>query len=142
MRVRMIVAGLVVVALLALAACSPGASREASIEFSCDDFTESKSIEEQVEVAVDGTLTITLCSNPTTGFEWTESASISDRTVIRQTDHEFTPPSGDVPGAAGKETWTFKALQRGTAEVSMEYSRPWEGGEKGEWTFTLAVTVK
>jgi hypothetical protein len=25
---------------------------------------------------------------------------------------------------------------------TMEYSRPWEGGEKGEWTFTLTVIVK
>jgi len=24
----------------------------------------------------------------------------------------------------------------------MEYSRPWEGGEKGVWTFNLSVTVK
>jgi len=24
----------------------------------------------------------------------------------------------------------------------MEYGRPWEGGEKGVWTFNLTVTVK
>lgn len=142
MRVRIVVGSIMAVALLALAACSPGASREASVELSCDDFMESTSIEEQVEVAADGTITVTLCSNATTGFEWTESASISDRVVVGQTSHEFTPPSGNVPGAAGEETWTFKALQKGTAEVSMEYSQPWDGGLKGEWTFTLEVTVK
>lgn len=142
MRVRMVLAGIMAIGLLALAACSPGASREVSVEFSCDDFMESKSIEERVEVGADGTITVTLCSNATTGFEWTESATISDRVVVGQTDHEFTPPSGDVVGAAGEETWTFKALQKGTAEVSVEYSQPWDGGLKGEWTFTLAVTVK
>jgi len=143
MRIRMmILAGLVVVALLTLAACSPGALKEASVEFSCDDFMKNMNIEEEVEVAEDGTITVTLCSNATTGFEWTESVTISDRVIVGQTDHEFTPPSDDVPGVAGKETWTLKALQKGTAEISMEYSQPWEGGLKDEWTFKLTVVVK
>jgi len=47
-----------------------------------------------------------------------------------------------APGTPGKEVWTFKTLKKGTTEVSMEYSRPWEGGEKAEWTFDLVVTVK
>jgi inhibitor of cysteine peptidase len=139
---KMVSATMTAIALLTLAACSPGASKDVSVEFSCDEFMESKSTEETVEVAADGTISVTLCSNATTGFEWTESASISDRAVISQTDHEFTPPSGNTVGAAGEETWTFKALQAGTAEVSMEYSQPWDGGLKGEWTFTLEVTVK
>ncbi len=142
MRMKLIPAGILSIVLLGLLACSPGAPSESSLELSCDDFAESNHIGRQVEVAVDGTVTVTLCSNPTTGFEWTESASISDRTVIGQIGHEFTPPSGDLPGAAGKETWTFKALQTGTAEVSMEYSQPWDGGLKSEWTFTLTVVVK
>ena len=52
------------------------------------------------------------------------------------------PQEQDVEGAAGKEIWTFNALRKGTSNISMEYSRPWEGGEKAEWTFTLDVVVK
>lgn len=85
---------------------------------------------------------MTLCSNPTTGFQWSESAKISDQTMLRQAAHKFVPPEGDVPGAAGQEVWTFKAPKKGTATLSMEYSRLWEGGEKGEWTFKLTVVVK
>jgi inhibitor of cysteine peptidase len=108
---------------------------------------EQKHISREVEVAVDGSLTVTLCSNPTTGFIWSESADISDQTVLEQTGHEFIAPEGEgdeppAPGTTGKEVWIFKALKKGTTEVSMEYSRPWEGGEKGEWTYTLTVVVK
>ena len=45
-------------------------------------------------------------------------------------------------GTSGKEVWTFKTLNAGTTEISMDYSRPWEGGEKAEWTFVAAITVE
>jgi len=36
----------------------------------------------------------------------------------------------------------FQTLEPGSSTIYLEYSRPWEGGEKGEWTFTLDVVVK
>ena len=99
-------------------------------------------ISKKADIAADGTLTVTLCSNPTTGFQWSESAQISDTTVLQQTDHKFVSPEDTgVVGAAGKEVWTFKALKQGTSTVYMEYSRPWESKE-AEWKFTLTVAVK
>ncbi|MFC1983316.1 protease inhibitor I42 family protein, partial [Chloroflexota bacterium] len=62
-----------------------------------------------------------------------------------QVQHEFIGQESEPPpppGTPGQEVWTFKALKKGTTTVFMEYSRPWEGGEKGEWTFNLTVTVK
>jgi len=118
---------------------------QASVEISCDDFMSANHISQELEVPVDGSLTVTLCSNPTTGFQWSESAQIGDQTVIEQIDHEFVGPESEPPpppGTPGQEVWTFKALEKGTSTISMEYSRPWEGGEKGEWTFTLSVVVK
>jgi len=131
---------------LCLFACSP-ASKQVSVETSCDDFIKlppgERSISKEAQVAVDDSFTVTLCSNPTTGFQWAKSAQISDQTVLEQVDHEFIPPEAkDVEGAAGKEVWTFKAFKKGTSSVSMEYSRPWEGGEKEAWTFVLTVVVK
>ena len=130
---------------LCLFACAP--AKQASVEVSCDDFMKLQHISKEVEVAVDGSLTVTLCSNPSTGFQWSESAQISDQTILQQTGHEFLPPEGEndqppAPGTPGKEVWTFKALKKGTSTISLEYSRPWEGGEKGEWTFVLTVVVK
>jgi len=142
---KLILIGAVVALSLLLFACAP-AAKQVSVDVSCDDFMKLQHISQEVEVAVDGSLTVTLCSNPTTGFEW-ESAQISDQTVLQQIDHKFVAPEtkGDgppAPGTAGKEVWTFKALKEGTSTISMEYSRPWEGGEKGEWTFALTVVVK
>ena len=47
-----------------------------------------------------------------------------------------------IAGTPGQEVWTFEALKKGSSTVSLEYDRPWEGGEKGEWTFELTVVVK
>jgi len=108
---------------------------------------ELKHISKEAKVAVGDSFTVTLCSNPTTGFQWLESAQISDQTVLEQVDHKFVPPEAkddrpSPPGTGGKEVWTFKALKKGTSTISMEYSRPWEGGEKRAWTFLLTVTVR
>ena len=142
MKAKLILVCAVGVLSLFLFACAP-AAKQASVEVSCDDFSQQNHITKQVEVGAGGTLTVTLCSNQTTGFMWSETAQISDQSVLQQTDHRFVPPEAEgVVGAAGKEVWTFNALKKGTSTVSVEYSRPWEGGEKGVWTFNLTVTVK
>ena len=76
-------------------------------------------------------------------FEWVETAQISNETVLQQTDYQFiAPEETGVIGARGKDVWTFKALKKGKSTLSMEYSQPEEGGEKGEWTFKSVITVK
>ena len=116
---------------------------QASLEVSCDDFMNTKHISRELEVNAGDSFRITLCSNATTGFQWTETANITDGTVAEQVKHKFTSSGNkQLAGAAGQEMWTFKALKTGTTTISMEYSRPWQGGEKGEWTFQLTVTVK
>jgi predicted secreted protein len=101
-------------------------------------------ISKQVEVAVGSYFTVTLCSNATTGYKWSEAAQISAPALVQQTDHKFVSPQSDTPvvGIAGTEVWTFKALKKGTTNVVMEYGQPWAGGEKGAWKFNLTVVVK
>ena len=143
MKSKLILVCVVFAIALSLCACAPAS--KASVAASCDDFMKQQHISKEVEVAVGGSLTVTLCSNPSTGFQWSESAQISDQTVLQQTDHRFVSPISEPPpppGTPGQQVWTFKALKKGTSTISMEYSRPWEGGEKGEWTFVLTVTVK
>ena len=141
MKAKLILMGIVVAALLSLVACS-SAAEQAEVSVDIDDFMEQKHISKEVEVAVDGSLTVTLGSNQTTGFKW-ELAEITGESVLEYVDDEYVPPEDTgVVGAGGREIWTFKALKKGTTEVSMEYSQPWEGGEKTEWTFALTVVVK
>lgn len=117
-----------------------------SLEVSCEEFQGENHITREAGVAVGDLLVVTLCSNPTTGFQWSENAEIGDAAVLEQLSHEFIAPKGSdkkdpPPGASGKEVWTFRALTGGTTSVSMEYSQPWQDGEKGAWTFALTVTV-
>jgi len=142
MKTKLILAGTISAISLLLLACSP-TSKQVSVEVSCDDFYDLNHISKQIEVAVGDSFAVTLCSNPTTGFMWPDEPQIGDQTVLQQTGHEFVPPGEEgVVGASGKDVWTFQALKKGTTEVSMEYSRPWEGGENGAWTFVLTVAVK
>ena len=133
-----------VLSVLILGGCGPSKSQEASVHVSCDDFMKLQSISKEIEVGVDSSFTVTLCSNPTTGFQW-ESARIGDQTVLEQVDHQFVSPEYETPpppGTPSKEVWTFKALKAGKSTISIEYSQPWEGGEKAAWEFVLTVVVK
>jgi inhibitor of cysteine peptidase len=141
MKLKIMALGLIVIMALSLLACS-SAPKEVSIGVSIDDLMNQNHVSQQVEVPAGGLLTVTLGSNPTTGFSWGDEAQISDSSILQQVSHEYIAPDSELAGAAGQEEWKFTALKKGTATVSMEYSRPWEGGEKGEWTYTLAVTVK
>jgi len=140
MKLKIISVFILLTIALWLVACAP--STGTSIEGSCDDFGQQPHMSKQINVAAGDIFTVTLCSNATTGFEWSESAQISDQTVVQQTGHGFVGPDTGLVGAPGKEVWTFKALKKGTSTIALEYSRPWEGGEKGEWTFNLTVAVK
>ena len=117
----------------------------ASIEVSCDDFISTKHISQKIKVNAGDSLKVVLCSNPSTGFQWSETAEISDQNILEQVDHKLVMPESEPlppPGTPGQEVWTFEALNKGKSTISLEYSQSWEGGEQGEWTYTLTVTVK
>lgn len=135
----------IIITLAALATVMFGctlAPGQASVNLSCDDFASQNQITKELSVKAGDSFTVTLCSNPTTGFQW-ESAVISDQSVLTETNHQFVGPEDEnLVGAGGEDVWTFQALKKGTSTISIAYSRPWEGGEKGVWTFTAVVTVK
>jgi len=143
MKLKIILACTIAAISLCMFACSPS-PEQVSVEASCDDFMKLKHISKEVEVNPGESFTVTLCSNPTTGFQW-ESAKISDQAVLQQIEHRFVSPESEPPpppGTPGQEIWTFKALKEGNSTISIEYSQPWEGGIKAEWTFALTVAVK
>ena len=110
-------------------------------EYSCDDFSEKPtSLTENFDIGVGDKITLKLCSNATTGFQW-EYMMTSDMALSLE-DHDFDEPEGDLVGAAGIEVWTFEGTEKGTAVVSMEYSQPWDGGMKKEWTYKMTITVE
>ena len=145
MEIKALLVCALVVISLGLFACTP---KGTPIEISCDDFMNDNHISKNVEVTTGNSFTVTLCSNPATGFDWGE-AEIGNQTVLEEESREFVPPECrsnkyaiGIVGGTGKVAWTFKALEKGTTEVSIDYRRPWKGAEKGHWTFEMTVVVK
>ena len=120
-----------------------GCSNSLSFELSYDELMEHKHVTWSTTVDVGDIFQITLGSNPTTGFTWPDIAQISDESIIKQTNHEFIAPDETaVVGISGKNAWTFKALKTGTTTVQMDYSQPWDGGDKSEWSLVATITVR
>ena len=139
MKLKIVLMIIICAALLALLAC--GSSSTTPKQVSVDSSYSGK----EVEIAAGGSLTVTLESNQTTGFQW-ELTTISDQAVLEKVDQKYVAPEATqngapVVGAPGEEVWTFKALQKGKSTISMGYSRPWESVPPAK-TFTLTVTVK
>lgn len=139
MKSELIIICTIVVFSLCLFACSSSLKK-----ISLEDLNQLK----ECEVAVGGSLLITLKSNPTTGFKW-EIVKITDKTVVKVADHRFEAPEvsrdkngAPITGATGKELWTFRALKKGKSTIFMEYSQPWNGGTKADKTFILTIIVK
>jgi len=116
-------------------------SRDTHVNLSYDEFSANPtSIRNDFTLQVGDKLYIELCSNPSTGFKWSYTENISDIVKVEGYDYQEAEP--DTVGAYGKETWTFEGAKAGTTTISMEYSQPWEGGTKREWTYTVNVKVK
>jgi len=96
----------------------------------------------EVKITLNDSLVVTLDSNASTGFQWSQQAEISNQTVLAQTDHKYVPPEGSAFGAPGKDVWTFKALNEGTSTIFMECKRPWEPSGQPAQVFDLTVVVK
>jgi len=138
MKLRIIHIFAMLAVLLLLSSCVT--SRDIHVDISCDQFTQNNHAMNEFQVEIGDKITVKLCSNATTGFQW--EYEISEENVLKEEDHDFEEPEGDGVGAPGIEVWTFEAVAKGTTEVRMEYSRPWEGGEKEEWTYTMTVIVE
>jgi inhibitor of cysteine peptidase len=130
--------------IILLSGCSSSAaldSKAVSVEISQDNMNSQTDIRKSVEVNIIQSLVVSLPANPSTGFSWTE-AKVSDTSVITQSDRKEVAAASGMPGASGTTIWTFKPAKAGQTTITMDYSRPWEGGEKGVKTFTLSVVVK
>jgi len=115
-------------------------SHDFNVEVSCDEFIVDNHRSSEFEVEVGDKIRVELCSNTATGSKW--DYEMTTENVIKEEDHDFEEPEGDVIRADGIEHWTFEAVEKGTTELRMEYSQPWEGGLKAELTYTITVMVE
>ena len=84
------------------------------------------------------TIQVRLPENPTTGYQW--EASPGQTPALRLVSSEYMPSAPASLGAGGTRTFTFQALQPGSANIQLVLRRPWEAsGAKDQFTASFLV---
>jgi predicted secreted protein len=84
---------------------------------------------------------LTLESNPTTGYQW-ELAKPIEGSCVALVTNQFVRAKSKLSGAPGKEVWRFKALRAGEATIELKYVRPWEKGVEPAQKTNVVVVVR
>jgi len=85
--------------------------------------------------------TVRLGSNRSTGCRWRPVGTL-DEHIVKLEKSEYVPFEGSAAAAGGEEVWTFLAVSRGDAEITMEYAPPYEKIQTFEKTATIKVSVR
>ena len=93
----------------------------------------------EVVLAVGDVVDISLAENPTTGFRWELAAKPGPACLLVKSTFE---PAVGPPGKGGTHHWHFQAAHSGTAEVALEYRRPWERNTPPAKRFMLSLRVR
>jgi len=80
--------------------------------------------------------TISLVSNPTTGYRW---EARFDRDYLELISNDFVSDSNLI-GAPGVESFELKAIKQGQTELSMIYKRSWEDQFAEERVILVQIT--
>ena len=94
--------GFMLVLLLALG-CAPAMKTEVPVTVTCDQFTKQANIVQDISVKMGNRVVVTLCSNPTTGFQWPEKAQIGNLKVLEQKGYKFAGPAKYRHGRRARE---------------------------------------
>jgi inhibitor of cysteine peptidase len=96
----------------------------------------------QVTLQAGENLTLTLESNPTTGYSW-QVTELDKAILVQEGEPEYkqSPGSEGLVGAGGTETFRFKAAGSGETSLMLGYMRPWESVPPVE-TFEIRVLVQ
>ena len=92
-----------------------------------------------IGVKVGEQFTITLESNPTTGYKW-ESNFDQNLLNLVKSEYKADPQAQGRVGAGGKEQFIFEGLKAGEAQIKMTYKRAWE--QQADKTDTFTVLIK
>ncbi len=100
---------------------------------------ESTPVTELVYVTVGEEFTVSLASNPTTGFGWTLVSALPY--WLEQTDYQFIalPSAPGMTGAGGFEEWTYRPKAVASTILLYEYAQPWAGNVPPAETHSVLV---
>lgn len=120
-----------------IAACSCQGQKEVITEEQKEDTAPRSPIHAKAGEII----SITLDSNPTTGYRWQLSTPLDEK-VLKIISSEYRMPETHIVGAGGKEVWTFKALSTGQTTIVFEYMRPWEKDKEPAKKATFTINIQ
>lgn len=87
-------------------------------------------------------LTLSLPSNPTTGYRW--QLLNPPTQILRSLGPEVysSPEDAGIVGSAGISTWRFQASAAGEGHLVLVYQQPWAPEVRPVQTFDCAIRVK
>ncbi|NBA94540.1 protease inhibitor I42 family protein [Pseudomonas sp. R5(2019)] len=87
-------------------------------------------------------LTLTLPSNPTTGFRWLVQNPAGS--ILRSLSPEVytNPEDAGLVGSGGQSVWRFQAQNAGEGHLLLVYQQPWAPEVRPAETFDCAISVK
>jgi len=97
---------------------------------------------ETIEVTVGEEFTISLDSNPTTGYSWELTGPLPAWLELIGSEYIPTPTDPPMVGSGGIEEWTFRANAAGTATITFEYRRPWEEDQPPAERKTFVIVAR
>jgi len=98
---------------------------------------------ESIVVQVGDEFTVSLESNPTTGFAWTLVEVLPD--WLEQTDYQYKPSVHEpgMVGSGGIDEWTYRAKAAGATTLLYVYRQPWISKEvPPEKTYSVQVIAE
>ncbi len=118
-----------------LAACSHNTTR-----------TEPVVVEKQSQCPIDlnigQALTLTLPSNPSTGYRWQLQDGASTILGVLSPEVYSSNASDDMVGSAGQSTWRFRAKSAGEGHLLLVYQQPWAPGDTPAQRFDCTISVR
>jgi inhibitor of cysteine peptidase len=108
----------------------------------CQTTPKSEKKSADIEVFLNNEFTISLNSNPSTGYSW-QWINNATTEVGKVVGEEFVASNNsNLVGSAGVQKFKFKALKRGRQIFIFHYIRPWEKGAQPAEKSAFEVEVK
>ncbi|MCL5104966.1 MAG: protease inhibitor I42 family protein [Armatimonadetes bacterium] len=85
--------------------------------------------------------TIKLEANHTTGYRWQLTGTPYAK-VVKLVGSTYNESASGLAGRGGTEVWTFNAIGKGTATITLNYTRPWEKNVKPAKVQRFEVAVR
>jgi len=95
-----------------------------------------------VQLQVGQTLTLSLPSNPTTGYRWLVQSPAADVLHVLGPEVYSQPEAAGLVGSAGVSTWRFQAKTQGEGQLTLVYQQPWAPQVRPVQTFDCTIIAR